>query len=287
VRFGLPLMVLTSLSLHVILLLLWLLSPGRLGNVGTGRDGPLPGPVMIISKEISPGHPAAPHPAQPPPPAPSVAATAKAAPKPAPAPTPVVPANPDMVMSGAGGPHLSGGGVVFVLDISGSMYEAYAGATRLALARKFLDRQIAALPDGMPFAITLYGETTHRSGPLVRASNATRDAAQRFLGEDFDCGGGTDLPAGLATAEDLHPAGVVIVTDGDLNIADDKLMSEARRILGHPGPQLAVVAIAPRRGTDAQELLRDLAHQQIGTYQAFDVPGASQSAPENPTGNNH
>lgn len=262
-------MVLTSLSLHVILLLIWLLAPGSPGGSGMGARGPVPGPVVIISKEISPDHPASSRP--PPPPLTAQPATAKAAPKPP--PVPVAPAHSDAPLAGGGGKRLTGG-VVFVLDISGSMYEPYAGVTRLALARKFLDRQIAALPDGTPFAITLYGETTRRSGPLVAASNVTRAAAQHYLAEDYDCGGGTNLPAGLDTAEELRPAGLVVVTDGDLNIANGKLMSEARRILGRPGPQLAVFAIAPRHHTDAEELLHNLVHQQAGTYQALDVPKA-------------
>jgi hypothetical protein len=278
-------MVLTSLSLHVILLLIWLLAPQSPGGAGTGKTGPVPGPVVIISKEITPDHPAATHPPlPPPPPTRPPAVIAKAVPKPTPTPAP--PLSPDTLLAGGGGPHLNGG-VVFILDISGSMYEAYAGATRLALARKFLDRQIAALPDGTPFAITLYGETTRRSGPLVRANSATREAAQHYLGEDFDCGGGTNLPAGLDTAAELRPAGLVLVTDGDLNIAEDKLMAEARRILGQPGPQLSVFAIAPRRGTGDAELLQHLVRQQVGTYQAMDVPGAKQSALARPAGEEH
>jgi hypothetical protein len=276
-------MVLTSLSLHLILLFIWLLAPGRSGNSTTGNDGAVPGPVVIISKELSPDRPASTPAIQPPAPkrSPSVT-TIKPLPRPAPAPTP--PADPNTVLAG-GGAHLNGG-VVFILDISGSMYESYAGVTRLALARKFLDRQIAALPDGTPFAIALYGETTRRSGPLVPASKATRDAAQYYLSEDFDCGGGTNLPAGLDTAQELHPAGLVVVTDGDLNTTNDKLMSEARRILGQTGPQLSVFAIAPRRNTSDAELLQNLVHQQVGTYQALDVPGADQSArPEAPGGN--
>jgi hypothetical protein len=276
-------MVLTSLSLHAILLFIWLLSPDRSGSSGTGHEGPIPGPVVIISKEISPDRPVSTRPASPPPPKQTVTSI-KPLPKPAPAPTP--PVDPETVLAGGGGPHLDGG-VVFVVDISGSMYEAYAGATRLALARKFLNRQIAALPDGTPFAITLYGETTRRSGPLIPANKTTRNAAQYYLSQDFDCGGGTNLPAGLDTAEELHPAGLVVVTDGDLNITNDKVMSEARRILGHPGPQLSVFAIAPRRNTEDAELLQNLVHQQVGTYQALDVPGASQAASGEPPGGNH
>jgi hypothetical protein len=283
VRFGLPLMVLTSLSIHVILLLIWLLQPGSASGVGK-NPGPVPGPVVIISHELAPDSP--PPPAHPtaPPPSHAAPAVAKALPKPQPIPVRAV--DPDTVLAGGGGPHLNGG-VVFILDISGSMYEAYGGATRLALARKFLDRQIAALPDGTPFAITLYGETTRSSGPLVPANRMTRVAAAHYLGEDYDLGGGTNLPAGLDAAEALRPAGVVIVTDGDLNIADSKLMSEARRILGQPGPQMAIFAVAPRRGTGDAELLQELARQQIGTYQAMDVPRARQTDNAVETGTEH
>jgi hypothetical protein len=277
-------MVLTSLSLHAIILLIWLLQPGSAGGVGK-NPGPVPGPVVIISHEISPPEqPAPPHPA-PPPPAHHAAVAAKPVPKPVP-PAPQPSIDPDMVLAGGGGPHLNGG-VVFILDISGSMYESYAGSTRLALARKFLDRQIAALPDGTPFAITLYGETTRRSGPLVPANPTTRAAARHYLGEDVDCGGGTNLPAGLDSAEELRPAGLIVVTDGDLNIAEGKLMSEARRILGQPGPQLSVFAIAPRRGTGDAELLQDLVRQQMGTYEAMDVRGAKQTASPAETGTEH
>ena len=48
--------------------------------------------------------------------------------------------------------------MVFILDISGSMYEPYAGSTRLAYARQTLSRRIRALKDGTPFAITLYAD---------------------------------------------------------------------------------------------------------------------------------
>jgi hypothetical protein len=264
-------MVMTSLSLHIIALLFWLLSaPPHLG-AGKGHTPEPPGPVVIISREITPDEPSHPPSHTMPPPTPPTLNAKTAVPQPHPAPRPVVSAQ--TILAGRGGPNLSGG-VVFLLDISGSMYESYAGATRLALARKFIDRQIAALPNGTPFAIALYGETTKRSGPLIAANDATRAAAEQYLAQDYDCGGGTNLPAGLDVAENLRPASVVLVTDGDLNIADDKLMKEARRILGQPGPQLSVFGIAPRANTGDEQLLEDLVKQQAGSYQAMSVPGA-------------
>jgi len=265
-------MVLTSLSIHVIALLFLILAQQPRPGSGRGHDTAPPGTVVILSKEISPDRPThPPHQAAPPPPPQPVVADKTV--KPQPKPEPETPASAEAILSGRGGPHLDGG-VVFLLDISGSMYEAYAGATRLALARKFVDRQIAALPNGTPFAIALYGERTKRSGPLIAAGNASRTAAMQYLSQDYDCGGGTNLPAGLEVAEELQPSTIILVTDGDLNIANDKLMKDARRILGRPGPQLSVYAIAPRRNTDDESLLENLVRQQAGSYQAMDVPGA-------------
>ena len=271
-------MVLTSLSLHVIALLFWMLTAQRPG-AGSGNEPAPPGTVVILSKEIALEDQASkiqPHESPPQPLNPAVAVKS-APPPPLPTPQQSVSSSAQQILAGGGGPNANGG-VVFLLDISGSMYEAYAGATRLALARKFIARQIEALPPGTPFAIALYGETTLHNGPLIAANPATRNAAEQYLISDFDCGGGTNLSAGLETAERLHPASIVLVTDGDLNVANDKLMKDARRILGPTSPQLSVFGIAPRPNTGDEELLENLVHQQMGRYQSMDVPGASRAA---------
>ena len=279
-RVGLPLLILTSLSLHIIVLLILMLTPVQSPRgSGTSHENAPPGTVVILSKEITPDRPSRPAAAPVPPPPPNAIAVKGAAPRPK--PVPLVTANPTPIATTRGGSQLNGG-VVFLLDISGSMYEAYAGATRLALARKLVVRQIEALPDGTPFAIALYGETTRHSGQLVPAGAASRAAAEHYLLEDFDCGGGTNLPAGFDTAETLHPASIVLVSDGDLNIADDKLLKETRRILGQPGPQLSVIAIAPRAGTVDAQQLQEVAHQQAGSYTAMDVPHPAPPPPPAP-----
>jgi len=181
---------------------------------------------------------------------------------------------PETVLSPNPAPHLNGTrGVVFILDVSGSMYEPYAGSTRLACARQMLSDLILALKDGTPFAVTLYAESACSSGPLVSANNATRAAATRFIMRDVDCGGGTNLPAGLALARQLHTGSLVLVSDGDLNISELDLMTRAHDILGLSGlwPSLTVIGISPRPGTGADHLLQDLADQQGGSYQFADV----------------
>ena len=183
---------------------------------------------------------------------------------------------PEVILSPNPPPHLDGkGGVVFVLDISGSMYEPCNGSTRLALAREELTRRILALKNGTPFAITLYAQTAYTSGPLVSANDVTRDAAVRFVMQDVDCGGGTNLPAGLASAKQLHTGALVLVSDGDLNISAFNLAAKARAILGPQGhcPGLTVVGIAPRPTTGDERLLQGLAEQQGGAYRAEQFGG--------------
>ncbi len=186
---------------------------------------------------------------------------------------------PDAVLSPSPAPNLtSADGVIFVLDISGSMYEPYAGSNRLAFAREALSRRILALKDGTPFAITIYALRACNSGPLVAANVATRTAAVRFVMRDVDCGGGTNLPAGLKAAEQLRPGALVVVTDGDLNISAMNLASQARSILGPEGhcPDLTVVGIAPRSQACAERLLQGFADQQGGTYYGEQAEGAAE-----------
>jgi len=178
---------------------------------------------------------------------------------------------PDPLLSPDPAPHLDDqSGIVFILDISGSMYEPFSGTTRLALARQAIATRIRALKDGTPFALTVYGETAQNSGPLIAASDATRDAAIRFLSREIDCGGGTDLPAGLESASQLGTGSLVVVSDGDLNIAQYVLKAEAARILGPKGhcPALTVIGIYPRPNTEDGRLLESLADEQGGTYRA-------------------
>ena len=178
---------------------------------------------------------------------------------------------PEAILSPVPPPILdSSAGVVFILDVSGSMYEPYAGATRLAVAREALAERIRALKDGTPFAITLYAQRALISGPLVAATDATRDAAIRFIQRDVDCGGGTNLPAGLTAAQQLHPGALVLASDGDLNISASNLVARASDILGEKErcARLEIIGIAPRTDTGDEVLLENLADQQGGTYAA-------------------
>jgi hypothetical protein len=179
------------------------------------------------------------------------------------------PPSPDAVLRPVPAPRLDGTkGVVFVLDVSGSMYEPYGGATRLAFARQEINQRVRALPDGTPFAVVLYAKTAYASGPLVEANSETREAAVRFIMRDVNCNGGTNLPAGLAAARALNTGALVLATDGDLNISCTDLMLQAQKILGEAGtcPSMLILGIAPRTDTTAEHLLQDLAGLERGSY---------------------
>jgi hypothetical protein len=159
------------------------------------------------------------------------------------------------------------------------MYEPFNGTTRLNLAREEMAERLRGLPDGTPFAVVLYAQSSIPSGPLVAANNATREAAVRFVAQDADCGGGTNLPEGLEAAARLHTGRIVLVTDGDLNATAYLLENKMHEILGRAGrsPDLDVVAIAPRVNVGADRLLEGLAEAQGGS---FYLPKVDDMAPD-------
>ena len=290
-RVGFPLMLAISLALHAAVAIGFLIDPSRWSrNMAPTAPEATSTLVLMGSPELPQPPPVAVSPASspvlPPPisektgklasdsktisPTPTVTETNPNANAPQPKPETVLAPVPPPVLNNSHG-------VVFVLDVSGSMYEPFAGSTRLAFARQDLARRIRALKDGTPFAITVYAQTARTSGPLVAAGNETREAAVRFVMEDFDCGGGTDLPSGLASAQQLHAGHIVLVSDGDLNIRQTDLSAHARRLLGLPGhsPALSIVGICPRSNTDAERLLQGLADQQDGSYSVEKADGTT------------
>jgi Mg-chelatase subunit ChlD len=295
VRVSLPLTLTVSLALHAGLMTAVVLSfmPRASSPIGTAHSADAPSILLMRAKAVMSAATVAPKPiasAQPAPvvslakpselPAPpAIPLVEKPTPLPAtPPPALALEANPnahiralapDSILSPSPAPYVnSAEAVVFILDVSGSMYEPFAGSTRIALARQTLAKQISALKNGTPFAITLYALNATTSGPLVAASDATREAAIRFIMREVDCGGGTDLPAGLIAAQQLHPGALVLVTDGDLNSAAYTLEARVRELLGpaDKSPAFTVIGIAPRASERAQPLLESLADQQGGTY---------------------
>ena len=214
-RASLPLTLIASLALHLCVAGGFVLSSGHRFTSATASPEAANSVTMNLQSGSFPARPAkieiaqgqpvlkGQPPAAPPPTTAKVQkATAPTQPPPAPAAIAEVNPNarvkalpPEAALSPTQPPRLDGSkGVVFVIDVSGSMYESYAGSNRLGFAREVLKRRISALPDGTPFAIVLYAQRASASGPLVAAGPETRDAAVRFIMRDVDCGGGNQSP---------------------------------------------------------------------------------------------
>ncbi len=178
-------------------------------------------------------------------------------------------APPDAVLSPTPAPRLNGAdGVVFILDISGSMYEPYNGTTRLALARQTLSRQILALKDGTPFAITLYALRATTSGPLVAANDATRGGRSPFHHARCRLRRRHESAGRPGCAQQLHTGALVLISDGDLNMSTSNLTTRTAAILGPRDqcPSLTILGIAPRMDAGAERLMQKLADHQGGSY---------------------
>ncbi len=285
-RASLPVMVIASVAVHVCIVVGIVLAHFHVAlprasqteaSSSTTMDlQPMPAAPFAEPVKIAPRGKLAVAPVTPPPPAaPKMGTVAKTSPAPS---MPHLEANPnanvralppEAVLSPTPPPQLDGAnGVVFVLDVSGSMYEPYNGATRLAFARQALAQRIEAMRDGTPFAVVLYAQRASVSGPLVAAGKETRDAAVRFIERDVDCGGGTNFPAGLDAAVDLRTGSIVMATDGDLNANSYTLTKKTRDILGSADrtPALTIVGIAPRVEVGDDRLLENIAETKDGSY---------------------
>ncbi len=113
------------------------------------------------------------------------------------------------------------GGVVFVLDVSGSMNELWEDTSTEHLTRydhfsRALNKAISNLPGGARFNIVVFASSPHVwRNKLVTASRENVEEAKRFL-ENNSAFGGTNIYAALATALTIKDAQTIyLLTDGD------------------------------------------------------------------------
>ena len=178
--------------------------------------------------------------------------------------------------------------ITFFSIFRGSMYEPYAGSTRLMLARQTLARRIRALKDE---ARPLPSRFTPRSGagpdPLVAANTATREAADPFYHGGFRLrwrhqpGGGTNHRSG-----ELHAGQIVPGQRWRLEMSHSRISADWRQ--PHSGVQIIMTGpdhrrhFCPRPNTDDESIPyksapcraagRDLSRGIVGWFpRAFDL----------------
>lgn len=164
--------------------------------------------------------------------------------------------------------------VKLLVDCSGSM----AGDS-IQAARRALSAIVGGLTDTDRFSLSRFGShVTHRSRSLWRATEATRLAAHRWVGELEADMGGTEMEAALASlfvqgrAEAHSPTDVLLITDGHIH-AIDQTIGEARA----SGHRIFVVAIG---SSPSSHFLRRLAEETGGACDFVSAGEAVQPAVE-------
>ena len=164
--------------------------------------------------------------------------------------------------------------VKLLVDCSGSM----AGDS-IQAARRALSAIVGGLTDTDRFSLSRFGShVTHRSRSLWRATEATRLAANRWVGELEADMGGTNMEAALASlfeqgrAEAQEPTDVLLITDGHIH-AIDQTIGEARA----SAHRIFVVAIG---SSPSSQFLRRLAEETGGACDFVSAGEAVQPAVE-------
>ncbi|HRQ56412.1 MAG TPA: VIT domain-containing protein [Azoarcus taiwanensis] len=164
--------------------------------------------------------------------------------------------------------------VKLLVDCSGSM----AGDS-IQAARRALNAIVGGLTSADRFSLSRFGShVTHRSRSLWRATEATRLAANRWVGELEADMGGTNMEAALASLfeqgrEEAHsPTDVLLITDGHIH-AIDQTIGEARA----SGHRIFVVAIG---SSPSSHFLRRLAEETGGACDFVSAGEAVQPAVE-------
>jgi len=166
-----------------------------------------------------------------------------------------------------------GGRFVYVVDVSGSMYDLDGG--KLKAAKAELLRSISALTAAQKFCVVLYD---HRCLPMPAATLVAATAEnKRTFGEwieQADGGGGTDPRAALEKALSLKPNGVWLMTDGLFEHATPEEILAAIRA-SNPGARIQINTIA-FFDNEGEPILKRIARENRGKYR-FVSPTALRS----------
>lgn len=142
-----------------------------------------------------------------------------------------------------------------LVDCSGSMEGDSINA-----ARRALQAIVLQMGEGDRFSLSAFGSAVaHRSRGLWSSTDATRLAAQRWVGALKADMGGTEMESALSSTFALTPSGgadVLLVTDGEIFAIDATI--EAARVSGH---RLFVVGVG---SSPAESHLRRLAEATGG-----------------------
>lgn len=159
--------------------------------------------------------------------------------------------------------------VVYLLDISGSMWRRIDARTRYEVAREEVRRSIRSLPEHVEFNIIVFADRAEGMAPEPITANAQgKQQAEDFLSRIPTMSGLTDLVAGFNLAFTMHPDSVFLLTDGVANLPDWKILEQVRHLQKQQetATRLYAVGMAPMQNNEGDQLLRKLTRAHGGSF---------------------
>ncbi|MDR2463884.1 MAG: VWA domain-containing protein [Verrucomicrobiales bacterium] len=167
------------------------------------------------------------------------------------------------------GMRVEGKVVVFVVDVSGSMHEKTGATTRLARVFQQLEQTVWSLSAEQKFNIILFAAKTSPLSPApIDATDENKRLASAWLAGDTDCGGTTNLEAGLILALTMKPEMIMLLTDGEADSRAEaiKLQVKLLRKRFCPAARICSVGFYLEPSGGPERLLQDLSRATDGEY---------------------
>lgn len=116
--------------------------------------------------------------------------------------------------------------VVFLIDISGTMWNEIDGVWGFKIAQAEVERSISVMPPDMEFNVIYYSDTVSLLSPsLLPASADNKERARKFLSSVPAMNGATDFFKGLRSGFEQRPEAIFLFTDGEMDIPKWKVPS--------------------------------------------------------------
>ncbi|MES2307970.1 MAG: VWA domain-containing protein [Verrucomicrobiota bacterium] len=162
--------------------------------------------------------------------------------------------------------------VVFLIDVSGTMWNEIDGRWGFQIAQDEVARSISAMPPEMSFNIVYYSdETSSMASALVPATHEYKELARRFLALKPNLSGATDFFKGLQGAFEQGPEAVFIFTDGEMDVPRWKVPSRFDALREKTGPSIHLFGVGffYEKNQECLDLLQKICFLSGGDFKLY------------------
>lgn len=163
--------------------------------------------------------------------------------------------------------------VVFLIDISGTMWNEIDGKWCFKIAQAEVEKSISVMPTEMEFNVIYYSDSVSVLSPQLLAANAeNKERARRFLNSVPSMNGATDFMKGLKAAFEQKPEAIFLFTDGEMDLPKWKLPSQLDRLREsyHTKTVLFGIGFFYQKNQESLDLLQRLCFVSGGDYKTYE-----------------